>query len=42
MPRPPPATGRDDPASDAMLAVAPFIIGQRKPDDPFYDREAMR
>ena len=33
---------RDDLASDAMLAVAPFIIGKRMPDDPFYDREAMR
>ena len=33
---------RDDPASDAMLAGAPFIIGARKPDDPLYNREAMR
>lgn len=33
---------RDDPASDAMLAAAPFILGQRKPADPLYDREAMR
>lgn len=33
---------RDDPASDAMLAAAPFIIGQRKPADPLYHREAMR
>ncbi len=33
---------RDDPASDAMLAGAPFILGQRKPADPLYDREAMR
>ncbi|UYV15241.1 nuclear transport factor 2 family protein [Porphyrobacter sp. ULC335] len=33
---------RDDPASDTMLAAAPFIIGQRKPDDPLYNREAMR
>jgi len=33
---------RDDPATDAMVAVAPFIMGQRKPDDPLYDREAMR
>lgn len=32
---------RDDPASDAMLAAAPFIIGQRKPADPLYNREAM-
>lgn len=32
---------RDDPASDAMLAAAPFIIGARKPADPLYDREAM-
>ena len=33
---------RDDPASDAMLEGAPFIMGQRKPADPFYHREAMR
>jgi len=33
---------RDDPASDAMLEGAPFIMGQRKPADPLYDREAMR
>lgn len=33
---------RDDPASDAMLGAAPFILGQRKPDDPLYHREAMR
>jgi SnoaL-like domain len=33
---------RDDPASDAMLAAAPFIIGQRKPADPLYVRDAMR
>lgn len=33
---------RDDPASDAMLADAPFIIGARKPADPLYHREAMR
>lgn len=33
---------RDDPASDAMLAGAPFILGARKPDDPLYNREAMR
>jgi hypothetical protein len=33
---------RDDPASDAMLAAAPFIIGQRKPGDPLYHREAMQ
>jgi hypothetical protein len=33
---------RDDPASDAMLAAAPFIIGQRKPADPLYARDAMR
>jgi hypothetical protein len=33
---------RDDPASDAMLASAPFIIGARKPDDPLYNREVMR
>jgi hypothetical protein len=33
---------RDDPASDAMLKAAPFILGQRKPADPLYNREAMR
>ncbi|MCZ8369047.1 MAG: nuclear transport factor 2 family protein [Porphyrobacter sp.] len=33
---------RDDPASDAMLDAAPFIIGARKPADPLYDREVMR
>lgn len=32
---------RDDPASDAMIGSAPFILGQRKPDDPLYDRRAM-
>ncbi len=32
---------RDDPASDAMLGAAPFIIGARKPADPLYDRAAM-
>lgn len=33
---------RDDPASDAMLDSAPFIIGARKPADPLYNREAMQ
>jgi hypothetical protein len=33
---------RDDPATDAMIAAAPFIMGERKPADPLYDREAMR
>lgn len=33
---------RDDPASDAMLEAAPFIVGARKPADPLYNREAMR
>jgi hypothetical protein len=33
---------RDDPATDAMVAAAPFIMGQRKPADPLYHREAMR
>lgn len=33
---------RDDTASDAMLAAAPFIIGQRKPADPLYNRTVMR
>jgi SnoaL-like domain len=32
---------RDDPASDAMVAAAPFIMGHRKPDDPLYHRAAM-
>ena len=32
---------RDDPATDAMVAVAPFIMGQRKPEDPLYNRAAM-
>ncbi len=32
---------RDDPASDAMLAAAPFLRGARKPSDPLYDRHAM-
>lgn len=33
---------RDDPASDAMVQSAPFIMGQRKPADPLYDRAAMQ
>jgi len=33
---------RDDPAADAMVAAAPFIMGERKPADPLYHREAMR
>lgn len=33
---------RDDPASDVMLAGAPFIMGECKPVDPLYHREAMR
>ncbi|MFZ9394929.1 MAG: nuclear transport factor 2 family protein [Erythrobacter sp.] len=33
---------RDDPASDAILGAAPFIVGQRKPADPLYHRAAMR
>ncbi|GAA0767965.1 hypothetical protein FHS52_001551 [Erythromicrobium ramosum] len=33
---------RDDPATDAMLEAAPFIIGARKPADPLYNRQAMR
>ena len=33
---------RDDPATDAMVAVTPFIMGERKPADPLYNREAMR
>lgn len=32
---------RDEPACDAMLAAAPFIIGARKPADPLYHRSAM-
>lgn len=33
---------RDDPASDAMLGAAPFIIGERKPADPLYHLDAMQ
>ena len=33
---------RDDPASDAILGAMPFILGQRKPADPLYDRASMR
>lgn len=33
---------RDDPAADAWFANSPMILGARKPDDPLYDREAMR
>lgn len=33
---------RDDPASDAMLGAAPFIVGKRKPADPLYARDSMR
>ncbi|MCM0001184.1 MAG: nuclear transport factor 2 family protein [Erythrobacter sp.] len=33
---------RDDPAADAMVAATPFIMGERKPADPLYDRAAMR
>lgn len=33
---------RDEAACDAMMGAAPFILGQRKPDDPLYDREAMK
>ncbi len=33
---------RDDPATDGMVQTAPFILGQRKPADPLYDREAMQ
>ena len=33
---------RDDPASDAILKATPFILGQRKPADPLYNRTAMR
>jgi hypothetical protein len=33
---------RDDPATDAMVAATPFIMGQRKPADPLYARAAMR
>lgn len=32
---------RDEPASDAMLHHAPFIMGARKPADPLYHRAAM-
>ena len=33
---------RDDPASDTILSTAPFILGQRMPTDPLYNRAAMR
>lgn len=33
---------RDEAACDAMLEGAPFILGHRKPDDPLYNREAMK
>ena len=33
---------RDDPASDTILKATPFILGQRKPADPLYNRAAMR
>jgi hypothetical protein len=33
---------RDDPASDMILKATPFILGQRKPADPLYNRAAMR
>jgi hypothetical protein len=33
---------RDDPAADAMLTAAPFIVGQRKSADLLYHRDAMR
>jgi len=33
---------RDDPATDAMLEAAPFIVGARKSADPLYNRQAMR
>ncbi len=33
---------RDDPAADAWFAGSKMILGARKPDDPLYDRDAMR
>ncbi|MEM9744089.1 MAG: nuclear transport factor 2 family protein [Pseudomonadota bacterium] len=33
---------RDDPASDQWFAGSAMIRGARKPDDPLYDRAAMR
>lgn len=33
---------RDDPASDAMVEATTFIMGERKPADPLYHREAVR
>lgn len=33
---------RDDPSADQFLDDAPMIVGRRKPDDPLYDRHAMR
>lgn len=33
---------RDDPAADSFLNATPMIVGQRKPNDPLYNRAAMR
>lgn len=33
---------RDDPAADDWFTNSPMILGARKPDDPLYDRDAMR
>lgn len=33
---------RDDPAADEWFKDSPMILGARKPDDPLYNREAMR
>ncbi|MBO6657325.1 MAG: nuclear transport factor 2 family protein [Pseudomonadales bacterium] len=33
---------RDEAAADDWFADSPMILGARKPDDPLYNREAMR
>lgn len=33
---------RDDPCTGEFLDSTPMIVGSRKPDDPLYDRNAMR
>jgi len=33
---------RDDPCADEFLENSPMILGRRKPDDPLYNRDAMR
>lgn len=33
---------KDDPSTDQFLQSTSMLIGARKPDDPLYDRDAMR